>query len=172
MARITVEELFETAKSGQRKMTASERRRVLLYLDEIGEKGLTVFELARIFRVSEQQIRDDKRRIIQHYVGGLTPEFAMLFVAKHFKDTEDLISTARRGLDQNDPGSTLERFYIETLSKLYRDRWGALQEVGIVRKELANMNADEEKWVATVAPDGECGVHKDETKTVKSDKPE
>lgn len=172
MARITVEELFEIAKAGKRKLTATERRRVLLYLDEIGEKKFTTFELARTFQVSEQQIRDDKRRIIQHYVGGLTPEFAMLFVAKHFKDTEDLISVAKRGLDENEAGTQLERFYIETLGKLYRDRWGALQEVGIVRKELANMNADEEKWVATVAPDGECGVHKDESTTVKSDKPE
>jgi hypothetical protein len=169
MARITVEDLFETAKSGQRKLTASERRRVLVYLDEIGEKGLNTFELAKIFQVSEKQVREDKRRVLSHYVGGLTPEFAMLFVAKHFKDTEDLISVTKRGLDENTAGGANERYYIDLLGKLYQSRWNALQDVGIVRKELANMNADEEKWVATVAPNGECGVHKDDSKTEKSD---
>jgi hypothetical protein len=165
MARITAEDLWEVAKSGERKLKAPERRRVLKYLDEIGEKKISVPDLARIFRVSEQQVRSDKRRVIETYVGGLTPKYAMLFVAKHFKDLDDLMSITKRGLDETESGGTNEAKFTEVMLKLLQHKWNALQEVGLVRKELADMNADEEKWVATVSEAGECGVHKDESKS-------
>jgi hypothetical protein len=164
MANPTAEQLYETAKSGIRKLTATERRRVLIYLDEIGEKGLSNYDLARIFQVTEAIIRADKKRLLNHYVMALTPEAAMSLVARHFKDLDNLIVLARRGLDENDRGSTNERFYVETLAKLYKDRFAAWQEIGVVRKELGHMNVTEEKWVATVDPvTGDCGVHKDDS---------
>jgi hypothetical protein len=165
MARITAEHLWEIARSGQRKLKAPERRRVLRYLDEIGEKKISTIDLARAFQVSEQQVRSDKRQVIETYVGGLTPKYAMLFVAKHFKDVDDLIAVARRGLDETESGSSSEAKYLEVMLKLAEHKWDSLQEVGLVRKELADMNADEEKWVATVSEEGECGVHKEESKS-------
>jgi hypothetical protein len=162
MAQERVDQLWEVAKAQTRRITPSERRRVLIYLDEIGEKNLSNVELAKIFQVTENAIRTDKKRLLNHYVMALTPDAAMSLVARHFKDSDDLISITKRGLDSNEAGTTGERFYIETLMKLYRDRWVAWQEIGLVRKELGNMNATEEKWVATVSPNGECNVHKED----------
>jgi hypothetical protein len=163
MAKDTAESLYEVARSGTRKLSAIERRRVLIYLDDIGEKGNNNYDLAKIFQVTEAVIRADKKRLINHYVMALTPDGAMQLVARHFADVEQLIAVAKRGLDANDIGSQNERFYVDTLSKLYKERFAGWQEVGVVRKELGHMNVTEETWVATVDPTtGECGVHKDD----------
>lgn len=161
--KLAVDELWEIAKAGTRKLTATERRRVLVYLDEIGEKRVNNYQLAKWFQVSETVIRQDKKRMVERYVSTLAPDQAMQFVAAHYKDLEDLIGVTKNGLDQTESGTMGERFYVETLSKLYKERLSLLQEIGVVRKELGNLNVSEEKWVATVDTNtGECGVYKDE----------
>jgi hypothetical protein len=162
MAKERVEQLWEVAQAGTRKLSASERRRVLIYLDEVGEKKQTNYDLARIFKVSEAQIRADKQRLLGHYVRVLTPEAAISLVAGHFRELDNMIALCKRGMDACDSGTTMERFYLETMAKLLRERFTSWQEVGVVRKELGNLNVTEERWVATVSPAGECGVHKED----------
>lgn len=162
---IPIDLLWGLAKSGQRKLTASERRRVLIYLEDVGEsQQYTNHDLAKIFQVSDTVIHLDKKRILTTYADSLTPDQAMQFVARQLKDIETLITTAKKGLQKNETGTLGERFYIDTLKGLYKERFSIYQEVGIVKKELGSLNISEEKWVATVDVDtGECGVHRDDT---------
>lgn len=143
-----VDVLWEEAKSHARKLTAKERRRVIVYLKEIGETKLSNVELAKVFQVDEKVIAADKRRILSDLATSLTPEAQMLIVARHMDDLEELIATGRRGLHANDSGTLNERFYLETLMKLYKERRETYENVGIIRKELGTLNVAEEHWVA------------------------
>lgn len=140
-----------------RKLSAGERRRVLVYLIELGETK-TVAELSRMFRVNEKTVRGDQRRLLKRAGEALTPDQGAFIVAQHLEDINQLIVRTRTGLGKNDPGTLGERNYIETLAKLFEQRLKVYQESGVVRKELGNLNVAQEVWTATVADDGICSV--------------
>lgn len=155
-----VDVLWEEAQAGQRKLTPTERRRVLVYLDEIGETKLSNVELAKIFKVTERVIREDRDRLLRDLGATLTPEAQVYFVARQLRDLDQLIVTGKRGLQENERGTLAERFYLETLLKLYKERRETLEGVGVIRKELGTLNIAEEHWVATVDETGTVlGVH-------------
>lgn len=158
----SVDSLWEVAKSGSRKLTAAERRRVLIYLEEIGEAKHTVVELSKWFQVSESVIREDRKRFVSDLAKELSPEFAMQFIARHLADIEQLINIARAGLKAQDPGNLGESRYIDTLGKLLKERRETLEKIGVIRQELGAMNTAEEEWIATVSEDGACDVKRAE----------
>jgi hypothetical protein len=155
-----VDSLWEEAKAGSRKLTAPERRRVLVYLSEIGETKESNVELAKLFKVTETVIRQDKQRLLREMGKELTPQAQVMIVAAHLHDLNQLIITAKRGQLQNESGTLNERFYVETLMKLYKERRETYENVGVIRKELGTINVDQEHWVATADTDtGTLGVH-------------
>lgn len=155
-----VDILWEEAKAGTRKITAMDRRRILVYLDEIGDTDYTNVELAKIFKVNESVIRGDHKSILQSIGEGLTPEAQVLIVAKHMSELDRLIVIAKNGLKQHDSGMMGERWYIETIAKLLKEKRETYENVGVIRKELGTINVAEETWIATVDPNnGNLGVH-------------
>lgn len=153
-----VDQLWEEAKSGSRKLTATERRRVLVYLDEVGEqnasnKPYSNVELAKLFKVGEKVIRDDKTRLLREIGKALTPEAQIMVVAAHMRDIDNLISRGQRGLAANESGTLGERFYLETLLKLLKEKRETYENVGVIRKELGTINVAEEHWVAEARVD-------------------
>lgn len=151
--------MYEEAKAGARRLTPSERRRVLIYLEEIGDTKRNNYDLAKLFQCHEKGIRQDKQRLLNEYARKLNPQYAMQFVGRHMKDLEDLVVVGKLGLQSQERGVLGERFYIETLLKLYKERREALENMGVIRKELGQMSVTEEHWIATVAEDGEASVH-------------
>jgi hypothetical protein len=156
-----VDDLYEEAKAGSRKLTAFERRRVLAYLTELGEATkMSNVVLAKLFKVTETVIRQDKHRFLIEAGKELTPEAQVRIVASHLNDLEQLIITAKKGQQANESGTINERFYVETLMKLYKERRETYENVGVIRKELGTINVDQEHWVATADTDnGTLGVH-------------
>lgn len=159
-AQSHVDYLWEEAKAGNRKLTPTERRRVLVYLDEIGETRHSNVALAKLFHVTERILRLDKTRLLREFGATLTPAAQVEVLARHLRDMEHLIAVGQRGLQANDAGSLGERFYLETLMKLMKERRETYENTGILRKELGTLNVAEEHWVATVdVLDGALGVH-------------
>lgn len=158
--RPLVDVLWEEAKAGTRKLTVQERRRVHVYLEEIGDTHMSVVELAKIFQVSENTIREDRKAILRSIGKDLTPEAQVMIVAQHMHEIDRLIVTAKNGMRQHTSGALGERWYIETIAKLLKEKRETYENVGVIRKELGTLNVAEEQWVATVDPDnGNLGVH-------------
>lgn len=155
-----VDVLWEEAKAGSRKLNSVDRRRVLVYIDEIGDDDFTNVELAKIFQVSEPIIRQDKRKILQSIGAALTPEAQVMIVAQHMHEIDRLIVIAKNGMRQHNSGVMGERWYIETIAKLLKEKRETYENIGVIRKELGTLNVAEETWVATVDPSsGNLGVH-------------
>jgi hypothetical protein len=101
-----VDDLYEEAKAGSRKLTAFERRRVLAYLTELGEATkMSNVVLAKLFKVTETVIRQDKHRFLIEAGKELTPEAQVRIVASHLNDLEQLIITAKKGQQANESGT-------------------------------------------------------------------
>jgi hypothetical protein len=156
-----VDVIWEEVKAGTRKVTARERRRCLVYVDELGEIHSNV-ELSKMFGVSESVIRDDKKRLLREFGATLTPEAQIELLARHLRSIDTLIGNAeagRKACNAAGAGSINERFYIETLLKLQQERRTTLENTGILRKELGTLNVQEEHWVATTDEAGIQNVH-------------
>lgn len=153
-----VDELWEQARAGTKKLTATDRRRCLVYIDDIGDTKYSYPELARIFGVSETVVRADRKRLMSTLTGLLTPEHAIHFVSTHIAQIDQLIAIARRGLNSQNPGDLGESRYMDTLTKLLKEKRDTLMDCGVIRKELGNMSVTEERWEATVTDTGECFV--------------
>jgi len=159
LAKTHAEQLYESVQNQPRKLTARERRRVLVYLDEIGDLSQkSNYELARLFQVTEKVIRDDRKKLLATIAADLTADNAISLVAKHAADLHSLIRLAYKGLNAVDPGSIYHRNYLETLAKLEGQYFSTLQEIGIVRKELGHMAVTHEEWEATISEDAIAGV--------------
>jgi hypothetical protein len=160
-------DLLRIAEAATRKLTTGERRKVLVFLEETGREPnkpkKNIYELADLFKVSVGTIREDRKRLTSLYAQSLTPAHATTFVAEYLREINGLITTCRTALntDSCDPGTLAERAYVETMMKLLKEKFSALQEIGVVKKSLGELNVIEEVWCATVSSDGECGVHRE-----------
>lgn len=159
-AKETVETLLDIAKRKARKLRPGERRRCIVYLEELGESHSTR-ELAEIFGVGESVIAQDRKRILKLYATELTPAHALQFVADSLRGHDDLIRRARAGLRSTVEGTLMHQKYVEQLSQLELRRIKILQEIGVVAKELGHLNVSEEVWYAKVSEDGIVSVSQD-----------
>lgn len=153
------DKLYAEAQNG-RKLSAPERRRVIAYLDEIQEH-YSNYQLAAVFGCDEKLIRLDRKRLMRAYANAITPENAMGFVADYIKTHDELIARSRKALDGLTEGGQSHRAYIALISELTQKRLKALQDIGVVERELGHLNVSEEKWVATVSKEGITSVGKD-----------
>lgn len=156
-----VDAIWEEAKAGRR-LSAGDRRRVMVYLEELGgpDGNQSAVQLAKIFQVSEHIIRLDRKTILRALGQELTPEAQVMIVARHMSEIDSLIVTARNGMRQHTSGALGERWYVDVLLKLYKEKRETYENIGVIRKELGTLNVAEECWVATVDPDnGNLGVH-------------
>lgn len=163
-SKVGADELWQIAQAGTRKLKAFERRRVIVYLDETGDNKQSTQELAKIFKVSETCIREDRKKLMVTLTGQLTPEHALDFIGQHIADINMLIAIGKRGLKTQNAGDLGETRYIDSIGKLIKERRETLENIGVIRKELGNMNVTEEHWVATVTDTGECYVGPQPTK--------
>lgn len=163
MPNETTENLLAIAEQGERKLTATERREVLRYLEDKGD-GRSNYQLAVLFKVDEAVIRKDKKRIIETIASSITPEYAMTFVAEYVKSQRDLIRQAKVGLEKCTPGGQMHALYTRLISDLEGKVMAMYQGIGAVPKQLGTLNVNEEKWVAVVA-DGVTTVTADTPST-------
>lgn len=143
-----VDELWEDAKNGTRKLTSTERRRVLVYLQELGVH-ITNVELSRTFRISERQLREDRKRVLRSLGEDLTPDAQITIVAGLVQEYDQAIGRIKRALATLNPGDRLEREYVETLMKVLHEKRSTYENIGVIRKELGTINVAEEHWIAT-----------------------
>lgn len=118
------------------------------------------YQLAELFQCDEKIIRIDKKKLLKALASSITPENAMGFVARYIQEHDDLIAKAKKGLDKTTAGGSSHRAYLALLSELALKRLKALQEIGVVRKELGNLNVSKEVWQASVDEDGITSVEK------------
>lgn len=154
-----VDQLWQSLEQNPRRLTTAERRRVLVYLAELGELGQrSNYELARLMGISEKQIRNDRQRMLQSLGEKLTADNAMQLISAHQDELENLIRSAYAGLRNTDAGGLTHRNYVDSIGKLLAQKFANLQEIGIVRKELGHMAVTHEDWLATISPDAIASV--------------
>lgn len=156
---LTPEELVELALHGVRKITADERRRVMAWLDSdrygvAGKPYQTNSQLAKLFRVSEFTIHDDRRTMLRDYAATLTPDKAMTLVARYFQGHDRLLAAAEKGINEAPPGTMAHREYLKLYSDLAARQMKMAQDIGVIRKELGHLQVTEETWVAETSAEG------------------
>jgi hypothetical protein len=159
--RYTIEQLLDHCRHKTRRLSSGERRRVLRYFAQIDQfKGWDggpvpkkLRELAWLFGCSEPQVSRDRRSILRGIADTLTPDGAAEFVADYIGEIDSLINECEAALVESPRGSLQHQNYVRILADLRERRIAKLQEIGVVPKELGNLNVREEVWQATVAPD-------------------
>jgi hypothetical protein len=157
-SEVEASELIAIALAKQRKLTSTERRKVMSWLDgdRYGENGKayqTNANLARLFDVSETTVVEDRRRIMRDYAATLTPDQAMTIVARYFVGHDRLLAACEKGITMCEPGTMAHREYLKLYSDLAARQVKLAQDIGVVKKELGHVQLSE-TWVATTAGDG------------------
>ena len=156
---LTPEELIELGLHHVRKITPDERRRVMAWLDgdRYGERGKayqTNVQLAKLFHVHETVIQDDRRTMLRDYAATLTPDRAMMLVARYFQGHDRLLAAAEKGINEAPPGTMAHREYLKLYSDLAARQMKMAQDIGVIRKELGHLQVTEETWVAETSAEG------------------
>jgi hypothetical protein len=155
---VEASELITLALEHRRRLTSTERRKVMAWLDgdRYGENGKayqTNANLARLFGVSETTVIEDRRRIMRDYAATLTPDQAMTIVARYFVGHDRLLAACEKGITSCEAGTMAHREYLKLYSDLAARQVKLAQDIGVVKKELGHVQLSE-TWVATTDGDG------------------
>ena len=144
--------IIEKAQRGE-KPTTSERRHALSYLMVSGKLDPNA-ALGELFKVSERQIKLDKKWLREQTAKDVREDDPMLVVADLVMSFEKAIREVERSMAKCKLGS---RTYLEHASKLFRmqlDKVKALQDLAVLPKNLGNLSVTKYSYAAYVGRDG------------------
>jgi hypothetical protein len=153
MALPTTKRLIGRAEKGE-KLTPKERRQCIGYF-MVAEPETSNTDLAALFRVSERMIRFDQKAIkeqIAKEYAGLDPT---VIVGELMMMRDRQIANIERSLKKAVEGSRTYLAHCVAINKILTDTTKTLQDLGVLPKELGNLQVESYEYKAYVIKDGQ-----------------
>jgi hypothetical protein len=150
------EKLVERAQNGER-LTRGERLHAIGYLMAVSPQMSNV-DMAELFRVSEKQIRDDRRKIRDEKAKAIREEDIGLVIADIALSFDNQVRDLEKSKIKAKQG---ERTYMEHCKSIFDmqlRKIKALQELGFYPKSLGNLTIEKFEYAAVVGKDGSVAV--------------
>jgi predicted transcriptional regulator len=147
------QKLLETAQSGERKLTTSERRHVVAYLMAT-QPDVTNVELAETFGVTERTLRMDKQHIREEKARFIKEDDIGLVIADIALDFERQVRDIERSKAKAKLGSDTFLKHCTSAMELRLKMVKSLQDIGYLPKNLGNMTVESYEYKAVVHRDG------------------
>lgn len=157
MVLLRAQSLLEKAHAGEI-LSAKDRRHCIDYiLTNSSANGkhlnpITVAEMADLFKVSERQIRDDKRKVREQRAKEISEEDVSLVIVELLQTFDDQIADAHRQKRKVKPGTPTYLQYIKAITELTTQKITILQSLGYYPKNLGNLNVETFDYTAIVDP--------------------
>ena len=146
------EGIIQKAKDGV-KPSPRDRKYAVSYLMATSPDDTNV-ELARMFQVSERQIRDDKKEVRQRNAKNIKEEDISLVIADIAMTLERQMVDLERSKKKCEVGSVAYLRHCAAIHEMQLKSVAALQELGYYPKNLGSMVVRRFEYTATVHKDG------------------
>jgi hypothetical protein len=153
------DKLLERAKAGDEKLNTKDRRHVIAYLMATAPETSNV-DMATWFKVSERQIRNDKRYIKEERAALIREEDIGLVIADIAMSFDNVVRELQRGAKKTTVGSMTHLKYYKEIFDTQLKKVKALQDLGYYPKNLGNMTVDKYEYKAFVNKDGSVQTNK------------
>jgi hypothetical protein len=146
------EKLIDRARAGER-LNPKDRRHCIAYI--IGtQPTVTNVEMAELFKVSERQIRIDRKSIREEKSKLLKEEDIGLVIVDIAMRCEQQIRDIERSKQKCQLGTRAYMEHCRAIFKIELEKVSALQNLGYYPKNLGNMTIDKYEYKAIVSKDG------------------
>lgn len=146
------EKLIERAQRGE-KLNSRERRHCVEFL-EATRRDMTQTAMADLFKVTERQIRFDKQKNRKDVADRMKEDDPGLVVADIAIAFENQVKDIERSKNKCKLGSRVYLEHCKTLFSIQLQKVKALQDLGILPKNLGNMTMESFAFQAIVTKAG------------------